>query len=60
MTTFYRGTEVTANEVVRSQAAKNKFIYRGTKVSQNVSKSAKPQKGNYRGTSWNAYLSLES
>ena len=54
MTTFYRGTEVTANDVVRSQAAKNKFNYRGTKVSQNVRKSAKPQKGNYRGTSWSA------
>ena len=43
MTTFYRGTEVTANNVVRSQGTKNKFIYRGTKVSENVSKSAKPQ-----------------
>ena len=54
MTTFYRGTEVTANDVVKSKAAGNKFIYRGTKVSQEVSKSAKPQKGNYRGTSWSA------
>ena len=56
MTSYYRGIKVTRGENTNNSSAVQKVLnYRGTKYNAaNLSKSAKPSNGNYRGVSWSA------
>ena len=56
MTSYYRGIKVTRGENTNNSTAVKKVLnYRGTKYNAaNLSKSAKPSNGNYRGVSWSA------